>query len=119
MVVVASSLLALVLGLAFTSAGYAKVTDQPVMVRAREQLGVGATTFRAVGMAEMAGAVGVAIGLIDVFAWVGYVSAFGLLALMLTAIGVHLQAEDQPQELVPASVLALLAVAYLAIVAVG
>lgn len=118
MVVVASSLLALVLGLAFTSAGYAKVTDQPVMVKARRQLGVRASTYRAVGVAEMAGAAGVAIGLIDVFAWVGVVAALGLLALMIAAIGAHVQADDQLHVLVPAAALASVAVAYLALVAV-
>ena len=70
-------------------------------------------------VAEMAGAAGVAIGLIDVFAWVGVAAALGLLALMIAAIGAHVQADDQLHELVPAAALASVAVAYLAVVAVG
>ncbi len=117
MVVVASSLLALALGLGFLCAGYAKITQAPVMVKAGRQLGVTAGTYRLVGAAEIAGAIGIAFGL--VFTWVGVVAAFGLLALMVSAIGLHLHVDDQLHELVPAGTLALLVMVYLAVIVAG
>ncbi|MEM9130922.1 MAG: DoxX family protein [Actinomycetota bacterium] len=117
MVVVASSLLALALGLGFLCAGYAKITQQPVMIKAGRQLGVPAATYRLIGGAEIAGAIGLAFGL--VFTWIGVAAAFGLLALMVSAIGVHLHVDDQLHELVPAGTLALLIMVYLAVIVAG
>ncbi len=114
--VVVSLLLALVLGAAFTSAGVAKVTDQPVMVRSRLHLGVRSDTFRAVGVAELLGALGLVLGLVPVLAWVGWLAAFGLLALMVAAVGLHILVGDKPAELAPAATMGLLVVVYAATV---
>lgn len=117
MVVLASSLLALGLGLGFLCAGYAKITQQPVMIKAGRQLGLGASTYQLIGGAEIAGAIGIAFGL--VFTWIGVAAAFGLLALMVCAIGLHLHVDDQLHELVPAGALALLIIIYLAVIVAG
>lgn len=114
--VVASLLLALVLGLAFTSAGFAKITEQPVMVKARTHLRVRPEVYRAIGVAEMLAAVGVILGVVEALNWLGYVSAFGIMALMVAAIVLHVTAEDEIVEIVPAAVLALLAFVYSAAV---
>lgn len=117
MVIVLSLILAILLSVAFTSAGFAKVTDQPVMIRARDHLGLTADVYRAVGLAELAGALGVLLGLLDLFVWVGFFAAVGLCSLMVAAVGYHLRVHDQAQELVPALAMAGLSALYLTTVA--
>ncbi|MEM7337603.1 MAG: DoxX family protein [Actinomycetota bacterium] len=109
----ASVILAGVLVVAFTLAGYAKISAQPAMQRAANQLGLSLESYRAIGAVELLGAFGVMIGVLDLFRTVGFLSAGGLFALMVGAIGFHFQAEDEASELAPAAVMALLTLGYL------
>ena len=111
--------LALVLSIAFTGAGYAKVTDQPIMVKARSHLGLSAEVYRAVGMVELLGALGVLLGVFGLFNWLGLVSALGLMALMLGALLMHLKAQDTGREFLPALSMIGLTTLYLTTVVVG
>lgn len=113
MLIIVTTILALTLGVAFTAAGCAKVTDQPVMLKARDHLGLGPELYRAVGMVELVGAIGVLLGLFSVFNLVGIVSAVGLATLMLGAVIVHLKARDAGRELLPALSMAGLSSLYL------
>ena len=117
MAIAASWVLGLLLSIGFTGAGYAKVTEQPVMIRARDHLGLSADTYRTVGVAELAGALGVLLGLMARFAWVGFFAGCGLFALMIGAIGHHFKVHDEPVELAPAAAMAALSILYLTAVA--
>lgn len=118
MVTVASVILAGVLVVAFTLAGYAKISAQPSMRRAAVQLGLSEQSYRAIGVVEVLGAFGVMIGVLDLFRAVGFLAAGGLFALMVGAIGFHFQAEDEATELAPAVVMAALTLGYLTAIGV-
>ena len=116
MVTVASVILAGVLVVAFTLAGYAKISAQPPMRRAATQLGLSLESYRAIGAAALLGAFGVMIGVLELFRPVGLVAAGGLFALMIGAIGFHFQAEDDAAELIPAAVMAVVSLGYLTMI---
>lgn len=118
MVIVVPALLAIVLCVAFTGAGFAKITNQPVMIKARDHLGLSADAYRAVGLAELAGALGVILGVLDIFVWVGFFSASGLILLMIGAVLYHLRVDDEAIELIPALGMAAISALYLTAVAV-
>lgn len=117
MVTALSWVLGSILVVAFASAGYAKVTEQPVMTKAARHLGLSPEAYRIIGAAELAGAIGVLLGLIDSFIWVGFLAGFGLIGLMFGAIFHHLRIDDHLSEAVPAAVMAVLAFGYVATLA--
>lgn len=106
--------LAIVLSTAISLAGYSKLTEQPVMVKAREHFGLPARTYRLIGVAELSAAVGVLVGLTEQLMWVGLATALGVIVLMLGAISFHLRFGDQLVEMVPAVALTLLSLLYFA-----
>jgi hypothetical protein len=95
----------------FAALGAAKVLAlAPLRVRAAH-LGFSVTAFRAVGTLELAGAVGVLVGVAAPV--LGGLAGAGLLLLLAGALVAHLRTGDSPRHLVPAVVAALLVAAYL------
>lgn len=108
----------LVLTAGFMMSGAMKLMGQPMAMEMAEKLGF--TKLRqAIGGAEVAGAVGVFIGLLSDGGteWLGFLAAIGLIATMVGAIVYHARAGDKPKEMMPAAVMGALAVLY--IVAIG
>jgi uncharacterized membrane protein YphA (DoxX/SURF4 family) len=94
-----------------------KLTGQPRMRQSAAHFGIPWRRYRLIGVAELAAAAGILIGL-----WwrpLGLAAAAGMALLLLGAIITHRKAADSPQEVVPAVVALLLAVAYMAIALMG
>lgn len=119
MLVVVSWILGLLLSVGFSLAGYAKVTNQEVMLRARQHFDLSANAYLLIGVAELAGAAGSLIGLVDSLAVVGFFAVLGLAVLMVGAISFHIRFGDQFNELLPALVMTMLSLLYLASRAIG
>lgn len=102
---------AVVLVAAFATLGTAKVAAHPAMVSRAEHVGFGAGSYRVIGSLELAGALGVLVGL----AWrpLGVAAALGLVMLMLGAVIAHLRARAATVELAPALLFGAVAVGYL------
>lgn len=102
---------AAVLAACFAVLGTAKVAALPGIVSRAHHVGLGPRSYRAIGSLEIAGAAGVLAGL----AWrpIGTAAALGLVALMLGAVIAHLRVRAAAAELVPALLLAAVAVGYL------
>ncbi|MGF1599643.1 MAG: DoxX family protein [Acidimicrobiales bacterium] len=115
----ASWILGIGLSVAFTLAGYAKVSDQGVMVKARNHLGLPADVYRTIGAAELVGAIGLLSGLVSGLEVVGVSAALGLVVLMVAAVGYHMRAGDALTEAIPAVALLLLCLIYIAVKTLG
>ncbi|MER5218667.1 DoxX family protein [Streptomyces sp. NPDC002838] len=85
------------------------------MRQAAAHLGMSPGLYRFVGTLEVAGAVGLVLGLAS--APLGVAAAIGLALLMTVAAVVHLRHGDPPARALPAAVLALTAVAYAGVAA--
>ena len=110
--------LAVALALVFLPLGLAKIAAAPFMRQAAALLGMTSGLYRIVGTLEAAGAVGLLLGLTS--SPLGVAAAAGLGLLMAAAAVVHLRHGDPPARALPATVLALAAVAYAGMaVAVG
>jgi uncharacterized membrane protein YphA (DoxX/SURF4 family) len=108
-------LLAVVLSAAFAALGAAKVAKTPAMVARAGHVGFSAERYQLIGVAELAGALGILLGL--AFAPLGYAAAAGLVALMAGALLTHARQGDGPAEMAPALLFAAGGVAYLALLA--
>jgi len=97
----------------FLAVGAMKVAGVARSLEVRDHLGVSASAWRAIGMLEIAGALGAAVGL--AIRPLGFAAAGGLALLGLGAIASHVRASDPPAEAAPASVATLLAAAALAL----
>lgn len=104
------------LSAAFASLGAAKVARTPAMVARAGHVGFSAERYQLIGVAELAGALGILLGL--AFTPLGYAAAAGLVALMAGALLTHARQGDGPGEMAPALLFATGAVAYLALLAV-
>jgi uncharacterized membrane protein YphA (DoxX/SURF4 family) len=108
--------LSIVLAVAFTGAGATKLTGQSAMRESAAHLGIAWERYRLIGVLELAGAVGVLIGLAVTV--LGALAAIGVTLLMIAAIVVHRRARDSLGQMAPAGVLGVLgavtAVLYLA-----
>ncbi|MGW0909528.1 DoxX family protein [Streptomyces sp. NPDC002853] len=80
------------------------------MRQAAAHLGMSPGLYRVVGTLEVAGAVGLVLGLAS--APLGVAAAIGLALLMTAAALAHLRHGDPPVRALPATVLALTVVAY-------
>jgi hypothetical protein len=102
---------AAILAIAFAKLGSAKVAVHPRMVERAHHVGFSASSYRVIGLLELAAAVGVLAGL----AWrpLGVAAAFALVILLLGACIAHLRVRASIAALVPALVLGVVAVAYL------
>lgn len=103
-------LLAVVLGAAFAALGAAKVARTPSMVARAGHVGFSVERYQLIGLAELAGALGILLGLAR--PPLGYSAGAGLLALLTGAILTHARQGDGPTELAPAVLFATGTVAY-------
>jgi hypothetical protein len=104
-------LLAIVLIGLFGALGVAKVAAVPAMRKKAHHLGFSVPSYRVIGVLELAGAAGVAIGLVA--APLGYAAAGGLVLLMLGAAGAHLVNRDGPRDIALPLLVGAVAVGYL------
>jgi hypothetical protein len=104
-------LLAVVLGSAFVALGAAKVARTPSMVARAGHVGISVEGYQLIGLAELAGAIGILLGLI--YSPLGYSAGAGLLALMTGALFTHARRGDGPAEMAPAILFSAGSVAYL------
>jgi uncharacterized membrane protein YphA (DoxX/SURF4 family) len=103
---VVAVVLSVILALAFLGAGFAKVSGQQMMMEAADHFGFPRSQYKLIGVAEIAGAAGLLIG-IAVTA-LGVAAAACLTVLMIGAVIVHIRAKDAFGMYVPALVLAIL-----------
>ena len=90
-----------------------KLTGQPKMRKSAAHFGIPWPRYRLIGVAELAAAAGILIGL-----WwhpLGVAAAAGMVLLVLGAIITHRKAADSGKEMAPALLALLLTLAYLAI----
>ncbi len=99
------------LALAFLIVGGAKIATVPAMRESASHLGLSVNVYRGIGVLELAGALGLLIGLSNKS--LGIAAAIGLFLLLIGAIGSHVRARDSVAKLVPALVLGALAAVYI------
>jgi uncharacterized membrane protein YphA (DoxX/SURF4 family) len=90
-----------------------KLTGQPRMRKSAAHFGIPWSRYRLIGIAELAAAAGIVIGL-----WwhpLGVAAAAGMTMLLAGAIIAHRKAADSAKEMAPALLALLLTLAYLAI----
>ena len=104
--------LAALVTLIFALLGTAKIMAVPPMRHLAAEAGFSVDAYRRIGVLEVAGAVGVALGL--AVPPLGILAGGGLLALLAGAIATHLRHGDGIREIAPALVCALLVAGYLA-----
>lgn len=95
----------------FVALGSAKVARTSFMLTRARHVGMSPRAFQLVGIAELAGAAGVAVGLR--LEPVGHAAGAGLLVLLGGAVVLHLRRGETPREVVPATVFAGGTVAYM------
>jgi hypothetical protein len=95
----------------FLVLGGAKVAAVAPMRARAAHLGYSTRAYQAIGGLEVAGAVGVLVGL--ALPPIGALAGAGLLLLLAGAVVAHLRNGDHPRLLAPALVAALLVAAYL------
>jgi hypothetical protein len=103
--------LAILLALVFALFGVAKLAALPAMRVASAHLGYTADQYRVIGVLELAGALGVVVGV--QVAGIGVAAAVGLVLLMLGAAGAHVKNHDAASRVVVPLVVAGIAAAYL------
>jgi hypothetical protein len=97
----------------FLAAGGAKLAGLPPSLEVRDRLGIPASSWRVIGVLEIAGAVGAAVGL--AVRPLGLAATGGLVLVGLGAIATHVRAGDPTSEAAPAGIALLLAAAALAL----
>lgn len=107
----AAILIAALLAAGFGALGAAKIAKTPSMRARAEHVGFSAESYQLIGVAEVAGAAGVLVGL--AFAPIGYAAGLGLLALLAGAAREHLRSGDRVAGIAPAALFATITVAYL------
>ena len=95
----------------FLALGGVKVAAIAPMRARAAHLGYSTRAYRAIGALEIAGAVGVLLGLLA--PPLGAMAAAGLLALLAGAVVAHLRNGDSPRLLIPALVAGVLVAVYL------
>ena len=95
--------------------GSMKLRGHQVSLEIRDHLGVSENLWKTIGGLELAGAVGVFVGLLDdgSLEWIGVVAALGSIALMIGAFVYHQRAGDGPKDMAPGGTVIVLAVLYL------
>ena len=95
----------------------AKLLSHPKMRQSAAHFGIPWPRYRLIGVAELAAAAGILIGL-----WwhpLGLAAATGMALLLLGAVVTHRKAADGVKEMAPALLALLLTLAYLAIALIG
>ena len=96
----ATVVVTLLLAALFTFSSSIKLLGVPKSLAIRDHLGVSPVQWRVIGALELAGVVGVLVGLL--WAPLGIAAAIGLALLSIGAVAFHLRASDRVAELVPA-----------------
>ena len=94
-----------------------KLTGQPRMRKSAAHFGISWSRYRLIGVAELAAAAGILIGL-----WwhpLGLAAAAGMALLLVGAIVTHRKAADSVKDMAPALVGLVLTLAYLALALAG
>jgi uncharacterized membrane protein YhaH (DUF805 family) len=97
--------------------GAAKLAGHPKMQESASRFGIRWRHYRLIGVAELAAASGVLIGL-----WwhpLGLAAAAGMAVLLIGALITHRRAKDSGKEMAPALLALAITVAYLAAASVG
>ena len=110
-----SVVLAALVAVVFIAAGAAKILAVPPMQAAAAHAGCTVAAYRRIGVLEVAGALGVLVGLIRPL--LGGLAGAGLLLLLAGAVVTHLRSGDGLRKLTPAVVSAALVAGYLAALA--
>jgi uncharacterized membrane protein YphA (DoxX/SURF4 family) len=108
------AVLSLPLAAAYVLPGSAKLLAHPKMRRAAAHFGIPWSRYRLLGIAELAAAAGILIGI-----WwpaLGVAAAIGMILLLVGALVTHRRSGDAVQEAAPALVVLVLTIAYLAVV---
>jgi uncharacterized membrane protein YphA (DoxX/SURF4 family) len=108
----ASITLAVLVTLIFALLGTAKIMAVPPMRYLASEAGFSVDAYRGIGVLEVAGAVGVALGL--AVPLLGRVAAVGLLLLLAGALITHIRQGDGPRKYTPVIVCGVLVAGYLA-----
>jgi uncharacterized membrane protein YphA (DoxX/SURF4 family) len=108
----ASITLAVLVTLIFALLGTAKIMAVPPMRYLASEAGFSVDAYRGIGVLEVAGAVGVALGL--AVPLLGRVAAVGLLLLLAGALITHIRQGDEPRKYAPVIVCGVLVAGYLA-----
>jgi uncharacterized membrane protein YphA (DoxX/SURF4 family) len=108
----ASITLAVLVTLIFGLLGTAKIMAVPPMRYLASEAGFSVDAYRGIGVLEVAGAVGVALGL--AVPLLGRVAAVGLLLLLAGALITHIRQGDGPRKYAPVIVCGVLVAGYLA-----
>jgi hypothetical protein len=103
--------LAVAVAAGFTTLGVAKVAKTPFMSTRASHVGLSPEAYQLIGLAEVAGALGVLGGL--GFTPLGYISGSCILLLLAGAHIAHIRSGDKPGALVPAAVFTLATAGYL------
>lgn len=107
-----ASIIAIVLFLAFATAGAQKVLFNPMMSQAADHLGFTKKAYQRVGVLEIAGAIGVLVGLAakgsSPWAIINEAAALGLAVTMALAVFYHIKQRDAAKLFTPALVLGIL-----------
>ena len=107
--------LAALVTLIFALLGTAKILAVPPMRHLAGEVGFSVDAYRRLGVLEVAGAIGVAVGL--AVPLLGGLAATGLLLLLAGALITHVRLGHRPQKYAPAIVCGLLVAGYLAALA--
>ncbi|WP_036511046.1 DoxX family protein [Nocardia aobensis] len=106
-----ATILAVVLAVLFAPLGAAKIAALPHIRRRADHAGFSVDAFRVIGCLEIAGALGLLIGIAS---WpIGATAGLGLTLLMIGALVSHLRVRDRVQQFAPAVVVGVLCVCYL------
>jgi DoxX-like family len=105
--------LSLLLAATCLVAALGKLTSQPKMVASASHFGIPWERYRLIGVAELAAAAGVVVGL--TWIWIGVAAAVGMVVVLLGALLVHRRAGDHLREAVPAVIGLGVCVGYLAL----
>jgi hypothetical protein len=104
--------LACVIALIFAVLGAAKILAVPAMRKMAAHAGFSVAAYRRIGVLEVAGAIGVALG--PAVRPFGGLAGAGLLLLLAGALTTHVRNHDAARALVSAAVCAMLVAGYLA-----
>jgi|SRR5690606_635288 uncharacterized membrane protein YphA (DoxX/SURF4 family) len=99
------TILSLLLGICYIGGGLAKLGGVGVMRADAERFKIPYSKYRLIGVAEVAGGIGLAAG--PWLSLLGVAAAAGLALLMAGAVLTHVRAQDPPGRAVPAGIFGL------------
>jgi hypothetical protein len=107
------NVLVILLSVIFLLLGTAKILALGPMRERAAEVGFSSAAYRRIGVLEVAGAIGLLVGLVEPV--IGALAAAGLLLLLVGAMVAHVRHGDGPREFAPAMIFGLLMATYLAV----